>query len=921
MKAFALTCSIIIAATAGRAQPTVPAAAPSKEDEPIKMMEFFVQEKGVSRATNSITTQDAKVALPGMTVEKLLDKVPGVNIRSSDPFGFYEFGNDIRVRSFGLAALAVTIDDIPMGNNSPRYGTPAGRIVDGENMSSISVSQGSGDVTAPAYESLGGAIKYYTANPSKTPGAQFKLSTGDFNMRRGFAKFETGEIIPGLTSYVSTSQLTFNSAGIPEASEGRKIEGKIRYELPKATLNFAYTWNDRDDYDTRSMQWDRWRAIETGDPYAGYGTAAVGTIYGTAEQNNLKLFAANGYTSYMPDNMAALAAKAGLSSSTTLSSSLMGNYSDNNRVFGAVNYLGTAEAMGDGIVNNYYKYYRNGRMDSLFRGSADVTVSEAITLNGSAYYHDKHNYGTFPVLRADARTQVVNAYSALNNPNRILRTDIYPRFAYKDAAGNLVPFGTAGATPVGYNDTNGNGFFDVGETLSTTATATEFSNGHALIAPTSTTIANATPGIPGATGRDEDFGGERWGFNLKGSWVAGSNKLTAGVWFENDEQMAYRPTYNLAGGSPTGGFLYDQVIFNNYSQNFATNATMFYLEDVIKFMEDRLTFTLGAKSLTVDKKANGILYTQAWWKPLGQQTVKRGKTYQDNFLPQVGVGYKLTPKIELFANMAESLAAPANNIIANVDFDMSLRPERATNYDAGFRYTSKNFGASFALFLNEYEDRILSVALTTEELAARGLAGVTGATSFRNVGGIESKGAEVSYDWRTPIKNLRLNGAFAYQSSKFKEDLLVTYSSFHSSTTDPRAKFYVPIANPAGGTSVKSWELQKGKTQGNTPEFTADFDLTYTWKFLDVNFGGEFYDEVYVNTLNTEVLPSWTSFSAGLTARGSKGSKFEGMSAQLTVGNVFDQVIWRANGYTGSFNGSVLPDYGRNIVLTLEAKF
>lgn len=910
--------ALIPAASAQTAPTPASPASANAQGEVVQMMEFFVTEQGVSRATNGITDDDVRVSLPGMSVEKLLSLVPGVNIRTTDPFGFYEFGNDIRVRSFGLNALAVTIDDIPMGNNNPRYGTPAGRIVDGENLASISVSQGTGDVTTPAYEALGGAVKYYTATPSKTAKAVTKFSVGDFSMRRYFARFDTGEIIPGLTAFVSSSQLTFKTAGLPDDSQGRKVEGKIRYELPKATFNFAYTWNDRDDFDTRSTQWDRWRALETGNPYAGYGS---NYFYSAAERNNLTLLAANGYTVYLPTTAAQRASTAGLPAGTTLATNLQGDYSDNARNFGALTYLDATGALGDGLWNQYYKLWRNGRMDSLYRGSADLSITDTVIAKVSGYYHDRNNYGTFPVSRADARTQIVNSYNATNNPNRILRTDIYPRWAYRDTSGNLVPFGTAGAIPVGYTDTNGNGFFDVGETLNTSTTVTEFSNGHALIAPTSTTVANATSGMPGAPGRDEDFGGIRWGTNVKATWTAGSNKLTVGGWFEKDSQMAFRPTYNLAGGSPFGGFLYDQILFNNYDQNFETKSTLFYVEDIVKLLDDRLTITLAAKSLTVDKWAEGILFTQNYWKPIGSQRVERQKTYEDNFLPQLGASYQLAPQIELFTSFAENLASPPNNVIANVDFNESLRPERAKNYDLGVRYSGRTFGASFSLFYNQYEDRILSVAFTQEELIARGLAGVTGATQFRNVGGIDSQGAELSYDWRTPIDGLRLTGAFAYQNSEFAENLRTTYAAFHSDPNDPRSKFYVPIPNPNGGTPTQSFELQKGKSQGNTPEFTANFDLSYTKGIWAFNFGGQYYDEVYVNTLNTELVPSYTNFNAGVTVSGQKGTRLEPFKMSVTAQNVFDQVIWRANGYTGSFNGSVTPDYGRNLVLTIEASF
>ncbi len=919
--------SILLASSAfvasAVAQPFAPDASSSTppEGEAIQLMEFFVSERGVSRATNAITASDARVALPGMSVEKLLSLVPGVNIRSTDPFGFYEFGNDIRVRSFGINALAVTIDDIPMGSNNPRYGTPAGRIVDGENMRTISVSQGTGDVTTPAYEALGGAIKYYTSNPSRTPSALFKYSAGDFNMRRGFARFDTGEVLPGLTAFVSTSQLTFNSAGIPAESEGRKIEGKIRYELPRATFTLAYTWNDRDDYDTRSVQWDRWRALETGDPYAGYGQSAVGTIYAASGDNNLRLLAANGYTDYFPNNVAERAAAAGLSPTSSLAGFLNGNYSGNARQYGAVSYLGPQEVLGDGIYNQYHRLWRNGRMDSLTRAAADFTVNESLMIKGTSYYHDRSNYGTFPVLRSDARTQIVNSYIASNNPDRILRDDIYPRFAYRDTGGNLVPFGTPGAVAVGYADSNSNGFFDGGDTLNAGVTPTEFSNGHALIAPTSTTLANATSGIPGAVGRDEDFGGFRYGANLSGVWTTARNKLTVGLWYEKDDQSAFRPTYNLVGGNPNGWFLYDQVLFNNYDQRFITDSTLFYVEDSLRLMDERLTLTLGVKSLTVDKYAEGILFTQNYWKPLGQQRVLREITYEDNFLPQLGASFKLSNQVELFTSFAQNLASPPNNVIANVDFNTDLRPERASNYDLGVRYAGRSFGASLSLFYNQYEDRILSQVLTQEELIARGLQGVTGATTFRNVGGIDSKGAEFSYDWRTPIDGLRLTGAFAYQISEFAENLIVPYSSFHANANDPRSKFFAPIANPNGGTPLFSNELQEGLSQGNTPEFTANFDLAYTKGLFDFNFGGQFYDSVFVNTLNTEEISSYVNFNAGITARGQKGTRLEPFKLSVTVQNLFDEVIWRANGYNGSFNGSVTPDYGRNIVFTVEASF
>lgn len=903
------------------AQAVAPVESPREtpKDEPVKLLEFFVSEKGLSRANNAITPQEFKISVPGVTVEKLLAYVPGVNVTVRDPFGFYESGNDIRVRSFDITRLAITIDDVPMGNNSTRYGSPSGRIVDGENLANIEVSQGTGDVTTPAYEALGGSIKYYSANPTREMGLTIKQALGSFDLNRNFQKINFGEILPGLTAYVSHSDIKFKTAGIPKDSEGERIEAKVLYRTPKATFSLGYTWNDRDDYDTRSIQYDRYRALETGVASAAYGAAAFNSsFYSAASRSDLNLYAARGYTNYDQ--------RSGLQATN------VGDYSDRARKFAYLSQLDNTINQGDGANgSSYYKYWRNGRMDSFLRGTMNLTINEAFTLKTGSYYQDKNNYGTGAVSRGDARTQIVNAYSPVNNPRGILRPDIYPRWAYRDTAGNLVPFGTAGAIPVGYNDTNANGFFDTGETLNTGSTPTAFSNAHALITPTSTSLSTAGSGLPGATGRDEDFGGYRYGIDPTLVWTKGSNKLSGGFWFELDQQSAIRPTYNLSGGNSEGYFLYDQMLFNNYQQNFNTQTTLFFLENSHKFFDEKLTLTTGAKSLNVKREADGILYTNLWWLPLGSQQIKRQITYKDNFLPQLGVSYNLSRKYELFANYAENLAAPQLGVIANIDFNENLMPETAKNYDAGIRYASPNFGASASVFYNRYENRILSIAFTQEELVARGLSGVTGATQFRNVGAIDSTGAEFTYDWRTPIKGLRINGAIAYQKSVFADNILVPYAASHIEVGNPFSQYYQPIQNPAYDPTstdptkaryVKSWELDKGKTQGNTPKFTSNITLAYSWSNFDLHFGGRYFDSVYVNTLNTERLPSYTVFSTGLTYRGPKGTKFAPFKASVAVENVFDRYYFTARGYTGAFNGSVGPgDYGRNVVFTVEASF
>ena len=919
--AIALACSNVISAIPLRAQAVAPA--PEKPatpgEEAIKMLEFFVAEKGVSRATNSITADDAKVALPGATIEKLLSLVPGVNINFSDPFGFKESDNAVRVRSFGITALAVTVDDAPMGSNNARYGTPAGRMVDSENLSNITVSPGTGDVTTPSFEALGGSIKYYTTNPNRTRSVRILQSVGPFDYKRTFVRFDTGELLPGLTAFMSTSQLSFKTVSVPADSNGSKFDTKINYVLPKVRFYLAFTWNDRDDYDTSSsITWDRWRAIETGNPFAGYDSSVR---YTAAQINNLTQFASLGYVNYTTGN-------------SSIDRTLMKDYRDRGRQLGQRNTLDSSVNLGDAPNSAYYYYARNGRMDGLTRGSADFEITDDLTAKLTAYYQHKQYYGTAYAARSTPISNIAAAYNPANNTTRELRTDIWARYAYRDAGGNLVPYGTPGAIPVGFNDANGNGYFDPGEKLDATKTVTAFTqlttynaagavtaNAHALITPTSTTLADAKPAIPGATARDEDFGGFREGVFPKASWVLGQHKLTAGIWLEKDVQHTTRPHYNLFEGSPTGGFLYDQVLFNSYQRYFLTKSRMVFLEDVSRFFNDRLTVTLGAKSLKVDRSVAGMIDATLFVKPLSQQYKKQAVTYEDNFLPQAGLTYKLSSQIELFTSYARNISAPNQDVITSLALDTGLTPEEATNYEFGVRYSTKSFGATLATFYNAYKERVLTIPLSLEEQQALGIAGFVGTSIYRNVGGIDSKGAELAWDWRAPIRGLRLNGSFAYQKAVFEQNLRVSYNSFMANPADPRAKFYQIIPNPSGGTPTLALELQKGKTQGNTPRFTSNIDANYTWKQFRVNFGGRYNDDVYVNTLNTEKVPAYFIFRAGFTFSGEKGTKWAPFTVSLTSDNVFDRYIFYPSAGGSAFDGSVSADYGRTTVLSVDLRF
>lgn len=798
------------------------------DDEPIKMMEFLVSSRGESRATNSLTPTELELVIPGVQMEKLLDRIPGINVTTTDPFGFYEFGNNIRVRAFDIEKLAVTLDGVPMGNNSPRYGNPIGRFLDGENLDTIKVSQGAGDVTTPAYESLGGSLAYFSNDPSKEMGAELSATVGTFAQKRLFGKLEFGEIAPGLTGYISANSFEFEPRGLEEIAKGmsRHFEAKAKYDFAIGSITARYVYNDRDDFDTQSISWQDMIDLETkSGKYP------------------------NGYAEYTPFEF------------PNLGPFDYGDYSDKGRRLGPPTYIDPNVGPGEGANAQYYNLWRNGRIDNFYNIVADFDFTPDLNVSVIPYYQDKQNYGFFGVPKSTSEAEVRAAYAAAPN-----RTDIWPKMYY-NAAGQPI-------------DKDGN-------------VVTAFSAQHAIVAPNATPT-NYIDGIPGRTGRDEDFGGHRYGVTANLDWTVGKHKVLAGFWYEYDRHATERPTYNLeGGGSITGWFAYDQPLFLNYSRYFKTDVYQFWLQDTISLLDNKLDLVVGAKALTLDRTVRGYLDIPTWRT---YSEAFREVSYEDTFLPQLGLLYRLNESTELFFNYSENMATPGSAVLSSPSgFEPSLlSPEYSDNFDIGVRGERGSFGYTLQAYSIKYVDRILSVPIPLEAGIGR-----AGQNAFQNVGGVDSTGAEFSADWKTPIKGFSLSGAIAYQKTTFQEDL-------------PNG-----IDGATGNTiylAIKDLDL------AGTPTITANFDARYVYKNWRFNFGGKYYDEVYVNNINTQQLSSYTTFEAGILYEGAAGTKLDGYSVGLTVYNVFDEYFFTAAG-TGNTSGNVQADQGRQISLTVGAKF
>jgi iron complex outermembrane receptor protein len=149
--------------------------------------------------TRQVTTLDAAqmdVEVPGTSPIKLVEKLPGVSFSSADPFGAYEWALRINIRGFSQNQLGFTLDGVPLGDMS--YGNHNGlhisRALISENLGRVELAQGSGAVDVASSSNLGGALNFFSRDPSETFGGLAALTLGSSETARALVRFETGTI-------------------------------------------------------------------------------------------------------------------------------------------------------------------------------------------------------------------------------------------------------------------------------------------------------------------------------------------------------------------------------------------------------------------------------------------------------------------------------------------------------------------------------------------------------------------------------------------------------------------------------------------------------------------------------------------------------------------------------------------------------
>jgi iron complex outermembrane receptor protein len=244
-------------AASDAATATTASADDASADQP---KEIVVLGFGKSRQVQEINAADIARIVPGASPLKAIEKLPGVNFQSADPFGAYEWAVRISLRGFNQNQLGFTLDGVPLGDMS--YGNVNGlhisRAIISENVARTEVAQGAGALGTASTSNLGGTIQFYSDAPKEKMGLTVDGTYGADDTERAYARIDSGNIGgSGLKGYLSYA---FNHADKWKGDGPQRqhqVNAKIVEDLGDlGSISAFVNFSDRRETDYQDLSYD-----------------------------------------------------------------------------------------------------------------------------------------------------------------------------------------------------------------------------------------------------------------------------------------------------------------------------------------------------------------------------------------------------------------------------------------------------------------------------------------------------------------------------------------------------------------------------------------------------------------------------------------------------------------------------------------
>jgi iron complex outermembrane receptor protein len=158
-----------------------------------------------TRSSVALSGNDIQKVMPGVNPLKALQTLPGVSFQTADPWGNNEQNLSLFVHGFNGQQLGYTMDGVPLGDQ--QYGNYNGlapqRALTSENVRSVVLSTGAGDLGTASTSNLGGTVETYSSDPLAHRNFNVQQTVGSHDTTRTFLRYDSGKFGNGDSFYVS----------------------------------------------------------------------------------------------------------------------------------------------------------------------------------------------------------------------------------------------------------------------------------------------------------------------------------------------------------------------------------------------------------------------------------------------------------------------------------------------------------------------------------------------------------------------------------------------------------------------------------------------------------------------------------------------------------------------------------------------
>ncbi|WP_437441248.1 TonB-dependent receptor [Sphingomonas morindae] len=250
----ALGCAL--AASPALAAPAAPAAPAAADTAPAAQPDLTGADDAASdgaivvtsrqtRSVASLAGSEIQKILPGINPLKAIQTLPGVTFLTADPWGNNEQNISLFIHGFSSSQLGYTLDGVPLGDQT--YGNYNGlspqRAVISENVGTVTLATGAGDLGTASTSNLGGTIDTFTSDPRRERGAQIQQTFGSYSTFRTYARVDTGTFGNGNSLYLSGVRQDARAWDFNGHQGGYQANGKFVHDdaTGKLTAYFAYS--------------------------------------------------------------------------------------------------------------------------------------------------------------------------------------------------------------------------------------------------------------------------------------------------------------------------------------------------------------------------------------------------------------------------------------------------------------------------------------------------------------------------------------------------------------------------------------------------------------------------------------------------------------------------------------------------------